>query len=657
MHARIDFPLPDGQRLRARFGAPRQVLRAERLDQVAAVLAAAERAALAGHWVLGYVSYEAAPAFDPALMVRPADTQPLALFAVYETALDAAHVAASRPAAADAADAADSAPPLNSGHSPPAPAALPGFFCSHWASSLSPAAAAERIAAIQAGIAEGDYYQINLTMRATSRFSGSPEAFFEALTAGQPGAYAAYFDWGDGQLLSVSPELFFQRAGRTLSTRPMKGTAPRHADPQADAAAAEGLRHSVKERAENLMIVDLLRNDLARIAETGSVKVDRLFEVEPWPTVWQMTSTISASARPGVGLGELFAALFPCGSVTGAPKVAAMAGIAQLEDAPRGIYCGAIGVLQPGGDAVFSVGIRSVTLADGQASCGLGSAITIDSTAAGEYAEWMAKRRFLLRASAAFELLETLRLDIGPGDDGRLGSARDQKRQGGGYQRLEAHLQRLLNSAAWFGFAADETRVRAALAQTAAEQAAALQAAAQAATAQAAATRPAAHPPSRPDGVRAAAPTPAFRVRLLLARDGAVRCEAFPLEVPPPEVLVRLAARPIAGDPELLRHKTTERSAYAAFADLPAGLFDTLLYNARGELTEFTRGSVFLEEDGVLLTPPLSCGLLPGVLRAELLASGRAREAVLTREWLASGGRLWFGNSLRGLIPARLVEV
>jgi para-aminobenzoate synthetase/4-amino-4-deoxychorismate lyase len=345
-------------------------------------------------------------------------------------------------------------------------------------------------------------------------------------------------------------------------------------------------------------------------------------------------------------LGELFAALFPCGSVTGAPKVAAMAGIAQLEDSPRGVYCGAIGVLQPGGDAVFSVGIRSVVLADGLASCGLGSAITIDSTASGEYAEWMAKRRFLLRASAAFELLETLRLEIDPGGDEGPGTAPATPCGGGGFQRLEAHLQRLLSSAAWFGFAADEARLRAALAETAAAQTAAAQTAA--------ATRT----PPRKRGVRAAAPTAAvFRVRLLLARDGAVRCEAFPLEDDPPEVVVRLAERPIAGDPELLSHKTTERSAYDAFADLPAGVFDTLLFNSRGELTEFTRGSFFLEENNVLLTPPIRCGLLPGVLRAELLASGRAREALLTRERLAAGGRLWFGNSLRGLIPARLVGV
>ena len=625
MDARIDFPWPDGQPLRAVFSSPRQSLRADRLEQVPAVLAAAERAALAGHWVVGWVAYEAAPAFDPALRVKASAGSPLALFAVYDVG---------------AAGGNDTVPCCDgsavSGDSQGSKVALPGFFCRHWHSSMSESAAASRIAQIHRGIRDGDYYQLNLTQRTRSEFSGAAETFFQALTDSQPGAYAAYLDWGEGQILSVSPELFFQRTGPMLTTRPMKGTAPRHLDPADDFAAAEQLRASVKERAENLMIVDLLRNDLSRIAETGSVRVDRLFEVEPWASVWQMTSTISAQARPGVGLTDLFVALFPCGSVTGAPKVAAMAGIAELEDSPRGVYCGAIGVLKPGGDAVFSVGIRSVAIADGVATCGLGSAITIDSTADGEYAEWMAKRRFLLRASARFELIETLRLDLGADEANR-------------YVRLDRHLQRLMGSAAWFGFTVDEAAIRGELTRIAA----------------ACRRSEGIADPFGSDGKSGSAATAAlasgdpapgvFRVRLLLARDGRVRAEAFPLEVTPAEVRVRLADRPIVGEPEFLRHKTTERRAYEAFSDLPTGVFDTLLFNERDELTELTRGNVFLEEAGVLLTPPESAGLLPGVLRAELLAGGRAREAVLRREQLTAASRLWFGNSVRGLIPARLV--
>ena len=515
----------------------------------------------------------------------------LACFAVYEKPVDAA-------ATED---------PVNSQD-----VASDNIFCKSWQASWDQANAAQRIDLIRGGIAAGDYYQINLTTRLHSPFSGDAEAFFSALQDSQSGAYAAALDWGDGQILSVSPELFFQRRAGRITTRPMKGTAPREADPVRDRAAADQLRQSIKERAENLMIVDLLRNDLARIAETGSVRVESLFEVEPWPSVWQMTSTISAQPRPDVGLVELFAALFPCGSVTGAPKVAAMRAIATLEDSPRGVYCGAIGVLQPGGDAIFSVAIRTVSIRAGVATCGIGSAITYDSTAAGEYAEWMAKRRFLLRASAPFELLETLRLTIG--HHTRV------------YRHLDRHLQRLLGSAAWFGFAADEAAIRRQLAGLAEEVA------------------------------RSCTEVePSFRIRLLLARNGQLRSEVFPLDAAPTEVVVRLADRPIVGDPEFLSHKTTERRAYDAFADLPAGVFDTLLFNAQDELTEFTRGSVFLEADGVLLTPPLVCGLLPGVLRAELLASGRAKEAVLPRARLAEGGQWWFGNSLRGLIPVRLI--
>ena len=391
------------------------------------MLAAAESAARQGYWVLGCVSYEAAPSFDPALRVRSSGPGALlALFAVYEQAC------------APESDARDEKDPE---------VALPDFFCKSWQASSDEATVARRVEAIRAGIALGDYYQINLTMQLGSPFEGRAESLYAALKASQPDAYAAFIDVGEGQILSVSPELFFRREGHRVTTRPMKGTAPRHVDPVADLAAAEHLQQSVKEQAENLMIVDLLRNDLARVAETGSVQVESLFEVEPWPSVWQMTSTISAQTRSEVGLPELFGALFPCGSVTGAPKVAAMSAIAELEDLPRGIYCGAIGVLQPGGDAVFSVGIRTVAVSGGFATCGLGSAITIDSTVEGEYAEWMAKRRFLLRATAPFQLLETLRLE---------------NRQ---YPRLNAHLHRLQNSAAWFGFKLDELSLRQSLPQ------------------------------------------------------------------------------------------------------------------------------------------------------------------------------------------------
>ena len=569
MKAQIDFPQEDGTRLALSFSRPVAVLVAHRLEEVAAVVAAAEAHAQAGRWVVGFVAYEAAPAFDPAFRVLPpADFLPLAAFCVYE------------------------GPGSDEG---------PGgeFSCGPWRLSTPPPRIAASMDAIHRGIAGGDYYQVNLTTRLGADFAGAGAALFAALRAAQPDAYGAHLA-GDGwQLLSVSPELFFDwQPDGTLTTRPMKGTAPRHAAATADAAAAERLRASAKEQAENLMIVDLLRNDLARVAATGSVRVPRLFDIEALPSAWQMTSTVQATTRPEVGLADVFRALFPCGSVTGAPKVAAMAAIAALEDAPRGAYCGAIGVIRPGGHASFSVGIRSVVVDErrGHAECGIGSGIVFDSTAEQEYAEWLVKRRFLLRATADFRLLETLRLEDGA------------------YRLRERHLERLGASAGHFGFPCDPARAAAAL-----------------------------------DALAARLPTEAWRVRLLLDRHGAVTTESYGLEAIPGPLRFALAAAPVDSSDEFLRHKTTQRAVYQAHVP-PAGCFDTLLWNERGELTEFTRGNLVVEIAGRRVTPPVACGLLPGVLRAELLARDEIHEQVVRCDELAQATGVWFINGVRGML-------
>ena len=382
--ALIDFvdAGPGGTRLRAAFGTPRETLVARSADEVMPLLDAAHERSRDGAWCIGHVRYEAARAFDPALPTHERDG-PLAWFAVY----DAAEPWPALPAAS---------------HAP-----------MQWTSALERAAFDERIARIHQAIADGEVYQINLTAPLTSRFDGDALGLFDALHRAQPAAYAVYLDAGDEQLLSVSPELFFDWRDRRLLGRPMKGTAPRGATPEADRAAAEHLRASEKERAENLMIVDLIRNDVSRVAEPFSVQVPRLFHVQAWPTVWQMTSDVTARTRPGTRLSDVFRALFPCGSITGAPKRRAMHWIRELEPEPRGIYCGAIGVLQPGGAATFNVAIRSVVLRDGIARCGIGSGITSDAKAAAEWDEWRHKQRFLQRAARPFELLETLRLDEG----------------------------------------------------------------------------------------------------------------------------------------------------------------------------------------------------------------------------------------------------
>ncbi len=306
------------------------------------------------------------------------------------------------------------------------------------------------LSVIHKAIAAGEFYQVNYTAPLQSDITGSPAALFERLQRAQPGGYAAYIDTGSEQILSVSPELFFDwdggQAGGHILTRPMKGTAPRGTSPEQDALLAQNLTHSPKERAENVMIVDLLRNDLSRIARPHSVKVPTLFAVQSLPTVHQMVSDVTAQTRPGTRLRDVFSTLFPCGSITGAPKVRAMQTICTLEPTPRRVYCGAIGLVHPGGHATFNVAIRTVRIQGKQARCGIGSGITWDATPEREWQEWQHKRGFLERASEPFQLLETLRL------------------QAGQFQNLGAHLARLAGAARHFGYPFDEKSIRAALA-------------------------------------------------------------------------------------------------------------------------------------------------------------------------------------------------
>lgn len=576
--ALIDFadPRDPSVRLRRAFGHPVEILRADTLSQVRPVLAAVERHARAGRWCVGGLKYEAAAAFDPALDTQ-AGQAPLAWFAVHQTA----HAWPDEPHPAAA-------------HAPMT-----------WSESLDGPGFRDRIDRIHEAIRAGEVYQINLTAPVSSPFAGDALSLFHALHRAQPQGYAALIDMGEEQVLSVSPELFFDwRDGRLLG-RPMKGTAARGATPQDDAHQAEQLRSTEKERAENLMIVDLIRNDLSRVAELHSVRVPRLFHLEALPTVWQMTSDVEARTRAGVGLADVFAALFPCGSVTGAPKVQAMRLIRALEDAPRGFYCGAVGVVQPGGAATFNVPIRTVTLRGARATCGIGSGITLDATAPGEWGEWRSKRAFLERVREPFELLETLKLS-----EGVCLEAQD-------------HLARMARAAAHFGFAWHDGRVREAL-----------------------------------DDVARDHPRGPWRVRLLAAADGAVRAQAFALEPSPAQVEVALAPGPMDSlHAEFIRFKTTRRGHYDAFAPAWPGLYDTLLWNERGEVTEFTRGNVAVRLDGRWVTPPLACGLLGGIGRACALREGRVSEQVVRVEDLARAEALAFVNALRGWIEARLVPM
>jgi len=442
-------------------------------------------------------------------------------------------------------------------------------------------------------IFDGDCYQANYTFPNDFSWFGSPLALYARLRMRQPVRYGGFVGSASAGIVSLSPELFLERHGERLLTRPMKGTAAR-------SLPSETLRDSAKDRAENLMIVDLLRNDLGRLAEPGSVSVDRLFEIEDYPTVWQMVSEVSARIG-GQSFEAVLRALFPCGSITGAPKIRAMQIIGDLEDTPRGLYTGALGWLAPDGDFRLNVAIRTLELATGyRGKMGVGSGIVADSIPDAEWRECLLKAAFLRELDPGLKLIETLR------------------RENGVYPMWAGHLARLRRSAEWFGFPLDEQRLCRELGKQASQ------------------------------GV--------WRVRLTLDKAGDIDIQAAELaDTSPSARLAELAeVRIDSGDP-LRGHKTTVRHLYdAAMRGLPADspVFDLIFVNERGEIAEGARSNVFVERDGVLLTPPLESGALPGVLRAELLASHRAREAVLYPADLA--GDFFLGNALRGLIPVRL---
>ena len=585
----IDFTQPRAAgnlRLRGRWGAPARVLVAHHIGEVKPVLEAVHAAAEAGHWCVGHVRYEAAPAFDAALQVHAADG-PLVWFEVHDGAPSAW---------------------------PSAEAAGPAEARATWLPTLARPDFDAAIARIHQAIGDGELYQVNYTAPWMGTVTGEGAALFDALLRAQPGGYAACFTAGDEQVLSVSPELFFDwqasAAGGSILARPMKGTAARGATPALDAAAAERLRASPKERAENVMIVDLLRNDLSRIAEPHTVRVPELFHTQALPTVWQMTSDVQARTRTGLRLPDVFAALFPCGSVTGAPKVRAMQLIRELERQPRGIYCGAIGVVRPDGNggiaATFNVPIRTVVMRGTQARCSIGSGITASAEAGAEWQEWLHKQAFLARASEPFEVLETLALVDGV------------------YRHQAEHLARMAEAAQHFGYPWQPAAVHACLQSLAAQHG-----------------------------------RGPWRVRLLLDRFGQPRAEAFALQPTATPVRLQLATRPLAeAHGEWVRFKTTRRAHYAAFAPAPgSGIFDTVLFNAEGEITESTFGNLAMQmDDGRWLTPPLACGLLPGVGRAVALREGRVQEGVVRVQDLHRVRRWAFINSLRGWLDAELIQ-
>ncbi|WP_375392155.1 aminodeoxychorismate synthase component I [uncultured Sphingomonas sp.] len=567
----LDDARPGGQaRL---YRDPVRIVTARAPGEVRAALDAVRDAR--GLHAAGWLAYEAAAAFEPSLPA-PAGSARLAWFGLFDTVVDVD------------------------------PAALLPDGAGAWVGAPEPmidrAAYDVRFAQVQALIAAGDLYQANLTFQARVPVAGDPLAIYAAVRGRAAAGWGAIVHTGDAVILSFSPELFFAADGDRLTARPMKGTARRRADPAEDAAVAAALAVDPKQRAENLMIVDLLRNDLARVAAPGSVAVPALFAVERYPTVHQLTSTVTATLAPGRDAVDVIAALFPCGSITGAPKLSAIAALARIEGGvPRGVYTGAIGRIDADGGAQFNVAIRTLTWRTdsegGVAVMGLGGGIVADSRADAEWDEALAKGAFLTAGARPFDLIETMAFD-----------------PVAGIALLERHLSRMAASAAALGFRFDRHGARNEL---------------QAAT------------------FRLRQPK---RVRLLLARAGGLAVEVAPRPPAPAGPLpVAIVPLPVAPADFRLRHKTSDRGFYDA-ARRTAGTAEVAFTDPAGCLTEGSFTSLFVERDGRLVTPPLARGLLPGVLRAELLANGRAVEGDLTPADLAGG--FFVGNALRGLLPA-----
>ncbi|OFV91883.1 MAG: hypothetical protein A3G76_07000 [Acidobacteria bacterium RIFCSPLOWO2_12_FULL_65_11] len=579
---------------------PVRIVEAWRPDQVADALRQTETSATSrGCHAVGFLRYEAGAAF--ALDVHPAGRAapdlPLVWFALFD---QAGIREVGRPAGAESYELGSLAP------------------------SIDRESFASRFQQIRRHIADGNTYQVNYTFGLRGDFRGEPRSLFADLVAAQRARYSAFIRFGRHAICSASPELFFRRdpdtvrlkpdttkaaeaaeaaSMWTLTTRPMKGTARRGRTTEEDAAEAERLRTSPKERAENVMVVDMMRNDLGRIAQAGSVEVPALFTLEAYPNVWQLTSTVTA--RTEARLDEIFAALFPSASVTGAPKIRTMQIIRSLEPGPRGIYTGAIGYLAPDGRAQFNVAIRTavIDLHAGLLDFGVGSGIVWDSDREREYEECLLKGSILGRRPEPFELLETMRWT--PGE---------------GFFLLERHLDRLRDSARYFEFACVSDRVREIVDQC---------------------------------GRAASSVGRPLRVRLLLAEDGTARIEHAPLDLKEGAVSVRLATHPIDPSDPFLFHKTTNRGVYER-ARRP-DCDDVLLWNPQREVTESTMANVVVEIDGRRVTPPIACGLLAGTLRAELLSKGEIVEGRVTIDDLLAAPRLWLINSVRGWCPVALV--
>ncbi len=549
------------------FQNPVRIISAHKVEDVLPSFQLVQEAVDSGYYAAGFLTYESAPAFDSAFMVKNGSSMPLLWFGIYSKPVDE-HLSS-----------------------------VGDFTLTEWKPSTTRDTYERAINYIKQCIESGDTYQTNYTIRLHSHFNGDDIAFYNRLRNAQSSNFCAYIHTGEHSILSASPELFFHLENGKITTRPMKGTIKRGASFSEDAENAKWLFHSEKNRAENVMIVDLLRNDLGMIAESGTVSVEKLFEIEQYPTVHQMTSTISAKISDTTKLVDIFKGIFPCGSITGAPKISTMKIIAELENEPREVYCGAIGYITPTKEAIFNVPIRTVFIdhKSGEAVYGVGGGITWDSTSQDEYHEILAKAKVLKESPVEFQLLESLLLE------------------NGNYFLLEEHLLRMQNSAHYFGFEYDIERVRETLHNFKTKNRSGL-----------------------------------VKVRLLYSKNGELTIEGQPIVPQETPMKVVLADTPMDKNNPFFYHKTTNRVIYSKFQEhKPSDVFDVLLWNEDEELTEFTNGNVVLEIDGSLWTPPVTSGLLAGTFRDSLIKSGEIVERNLTLSDIKIAAKIWFINSVR----------
>ena len=556
------------------FSDPHKVIIAHTIEEVLPSFQMIQDAIDDGYYAAGFLSYESASAFDPAYRVKEEHSMPLLWFGVF-----------SEPQSMSLSSSGT-------------------YSLTKWKSSVSMEEYSESIMSIKQSIENGDTYQTNYTIRLNSQFHGDDIALFQKLKKAQASNYCAYINTGEHSILSASPELFFHLEGDQVTARPMKGTIERGKSFAEDEANASWLYQSEKNRAENVMIVDLLRNDLGILAKPGTVHVPKLFEIEQYPTVHQMTSTIAAKISENIQLVDIFKALFPCGSITGAPKISTIEIISNLEKSPREVYCGAIGYITPNQEAIFNVPIRTVVVDQktGKATYGVGGGITWDSTAEGEYHEVLAKASLLEEDRPDFQLLESLLL------------------QDGEYFLLEEHLTRLKNSAKYFGISVDVENVQITL-----------------------------HDLAKKNSLGAS------KIRLLSDKNGELTIESQPITQLETPLMVTLADEPLDKNNPFLYHKTTNRVIYSHFQKKYSHVFDVLLWNEDGELTEFTNGNIVLEIDGILWTPPINSGLLAGTYRERLIKEETIHEKVLTITDLRKSKKVWFINSVRKWLEVQVV--